>query len=739
MARRKPPKKFSQGGPPSQGQGQGSSSGPGGRGPRRDPLLDVIRSSTPAFRGPNRGPHTLADEARSTAQRRRGGPAQDGKLRYNPVKFVSAGYMNPSDELKVLQDQDKQTAPAEAPPAVSNAAETDVLDDTMAVDARPGSNDITTPAESEERNRVSVDVDVGATDVVPSMDTVAADAHPATAPSPPLFVIDTAGDKSLRQKYPEVPIQTQDESGHDPVLQDSDSSEEVILFRGRNPSRQTTAPVTRSTNTPNPDSDFMQLSQINTEIQVVEETIQAPNHQNSSSTAEIDVYKTADVDVYKATVADQPPSKEPEDDQRFEKLLSGTHSDEEAAMIADYIANMEEDENDDDDDDELDQHPGLGSHAFHLLRDIGGTDSDGLPDGLLDEDSLDESGEQPDRNDGKGAQQTTSQGHDERLARMLAKQEQMGLGGDVIFLYDGTGSGDDGGDDWNIAPKTTPRRKKKGSSKTAKIIQKKGQYPSASKMAEAFDELDLMDWHRPSLHNYNKRSQVPYVSDSELEEAMNATFQKDRMKKAEKKKQREALRAQGLLGKNVNPEDPRIKYPGGMTKDDLVYELEQFILGDDEQLSLPPLDKHSRRCIHQVAAQLKVKSQSAGKGVSRYPVLYRTKSTVSYDERGFTSATRFLRQSYYPRVDVDEEVVKEYKALRRKDPNVKRGHAATSYREGEVVGQHASELASDNKGRMLLEKMGWSKGMALGTTDNKGIMVPIVHVVKKTKAGLGES
>lgn len=157
------------------------------------------------------------------------------------------------------------------------------------------------------------------------------------------------------------------------------------------------------------------------------------------------------------------------------------------------------------------------------------------------------------------------------------------------------------------------------------------------------------------------------------------------------------------------------------------------------RLSLPPLDKHSRRCIHQVAAQLKVKSQSAGKGVSRYPVLYRTKGTVGYDERGFTSATRFLRQSYYPRVDVDDEVVKEYKALRRKDPNVKRGHAATSYKEGEVVGQHASELASGNKGRMLLEKMGWSKGMALGTTDNKGIMVPIVHVVKNSKAGLGES
>lgn len=157
------------------------------------------------------------------------------------------------------------------------------------------------------------------------------------------------------------------------------------------------------------------------------------------------------------------------------------------------------------------------------------------------------------------------------------------------------------------------------------------------------------------------------------------------------------------------------------------------------RMSLPPLDKSARRCIHQVAQSLKIKSQSAGKGTSRYPVLYRTKATVPYDERTFSSATRYLRTNYYPRVDVDEEVVQKYKALNRKDPTAKRGHNAISYREGEVVGQHASELASHNKGRQLLEKMGWTQGTALGTTQNKGIMNPIMHRVKKTKAGLGES
>jgi len=63
--------------------------------------------------------------------------------------------------------------------------------------------------------------------------------------------------------------------------------------------------------------------------------------------------------------------------------------------------------------------------------------------------------------------------------------------------------------------------------------------------------------------------------------------------------------------------------------------------------------------------------------------------------------------------------------------------AAVSYRDGEIVGATAPELGTDNKGRAMLEKMGWSTGTALGALNNKGIMLPVVHIVKTTKAGLG--
>lgn len=58
-------------------------------------------------------------------------------------------------------------------------------------------------------------------------------------------------------------------------------------------------------------------------------------------------------------------------------------------------------------------------------------------------------------------------------------------------------------------------------------------------------------------------------------------------------------------------------------------------------------------------------------------------------------------------------------------------------REGEIVGASVPELGQANKGRAMLEKMGWSKGMGLGTLENKGILEPVAQVMKRSKAGLG--
>ena len=93
------------------------------------------------------------------------------------------------------------------------------------------------------------------------------------------------------------------------------------------------------------------------------------------------------------------------------------------------------------------------------------------------------------------------------------------------------------------------------------------------------------------------------------------------------------------------------------------------------------------------------------------------------------------------RVDIDATEAKHFYLTRRTETTGDRvrGHRTVTYREGEVVGRNASEIGSENKGRAMLEKMGWTKGTALGLETNRGILVPIEHVVKKTKAGLGDA
>lgn len=159
------------------------------------------------------------------------------------------------------------------------------------------------------------------------------------------------------------------------------------------------------------------------------------------------------------------------------------------------------------------------------------------------------------------------------------------------------------------------------------------------------------------------------------------------------------------------------------------------------RMTLPPFDKSTRKTIHNLANKFKLKSQSAGSGKDRYPVLYRSKATLPFDQVTFDRTFGLIRQNWFPRVDVDDEVVIQTRILKRAEAKSgkSRFKSSLTYRDGDIVGQHATEIGTENRGRAMLEKMGWSKGMALGTGENKGIMVPITHVVKKSKAGLGDA
>ena len=124
-------------------------------------------------------------------------------------------------------------------------------------------------------------------------------------------------------------------------------------------------------------------------------------------------------------------------------------------------------------------------------------------------------------------------------------------------------------------------------------------------------------------------------------------------------------------------------------------------------MALPPMDASARKMIHEIANKFKIKSKSAGSGDQRRPALYRTKNTVQYTEFHFEQAFARLGRRYFPRLDSSSKAPKRTGGLGRVN------HAAVTYRDGEVVGASAPELGESNKGRTMLEKMGWSSGMGL--------------------------
>ena len=137
-----------------------------------------------------------------------------------------------------------------------------------------------------------------------------------------------------------------------------------------------------------------------------------------------------------------------------------------------------------------------------------------------------------------------------------------------------------------------------------------------------------------------------------------------------------------------------------------------------------------RKTVHEIAQAFSLKSKSIGKGVNRFPVLYKTARSALCDGATVASITSRL-QRRLPRMV----------GRGTRGPAIPRrtggASAGVHYRDGDIVGAAAPELGAENRGRAMLEKMGWSTGTALGALNNKGILQPVAHVVKTSKAGLG--
>ena len=148
------------------------------------------------------------------------------------------------------------------------------------------------------------------------------------------------------------------------------------------------------------------------------------------------------------------------------------------------------------------------------------------------------------------------------------------------------------------------------------------------------------------------------------------------------------------------------------------------------------MDKNDRKLVHEFANVFNLKSKSIGGGRGRYPTLFKTSRSIKFSEGNLADVEALFNQRrFFPRMDKGSKRAPGTRRMGFRSGGA--SGAAVSYRDGEIVGATAPELGTDNKGRAMLEKMGWSTGTALGALNNKGIMQPVVHVVKTTKAGLG--
>ncbi|EHL00036.1 putative protein SQS1 [Glarea lozoyensis 74030] len=332
---------------------------------------------------------------------------------------------------------------------------------------------------------------------------------------------------------------------------------------------------------------------------------------------------------------------------------------------------------------------------------------------------------------------------DEQIARLLAKQEELGMGSNELLLFDAEADEEDDDEediDFGFSAFTSSAGKgpiMKGSKKPG-AKRPRGGFPPATALANAYDGFDVMDFERPSLKKKPKgrKGKLPVdISDSELEDSMNTAWENDRLKKKERKQEREELRAQGLLGSKNGKVDLKAKYKEGMGIEAVKEAIRIFLMnGRDTTLPLTPMDKGDRKLVHEFAQAFNLKSKSVGAGNKRFPVLYRTKNTIMYSESKFATIDAKLSRRFMKRPDAGG---KKFGGTPRPARGGGFGNSAASYRDGDVVGASAPELGVENRGRAMLEKMGWSTGTALGALNNKGILQPVAHVVKTTKAGLG--
>jgi hypothetical protein len=489
----------------------------------------------------------MADEARNTAARHNW-DVGDLKLRFKPVTFISAGSMNPLEEI--LTNEPSPGDGVDGQEGVEDAHHSTNADPNITVyDSKPSERSLqardvemsvveTKGTDKPDAAMESIQQDSLVDVTGDRVETISNQDQPAkgTAQSfDDLFVLDTTGDETV--EIPNLPPPKIPSLRASPEISDS-SDEEVIVFKGR-ANRHVVQPPTSSR--PNP------ISTIHPADNTAGSSVEGPSSQGNDR---------IDIEV----AHDPQPEKGSKSKRRRTRAVDKEAEEEEDAILADYIANMAEDSDNDD-------FLSSALRAFAGGRDLGGdhhavnfgSDHEISP---YNQDVANE--EISEASEDSDAEQMEDGDTDEDIiSQLITKHEALEIGDNDLFSFMTSHT--------KLKTKTSYRER-----------------PSASQVADALDSLDLGDWDQMAAAQSRKRKgkkQPPKfnVDDPEIEAALRVAWQKDRERKKERKLEREALRAEGLLGKNATPDSLSVKYPTGMKLEDMKAELCSFLLGDADR------------------------------------------------------------------------------------------------------------------------------------------------------------
>ncbi|KAG9659144.1 hypothetical protein KCU95_g16107, partial [Aureobasidium melanogenum] len=729
---------------------------------------------------------SLRDELQSTEKHEW---TKESRLRDHKISFVSAGSMAPLDEPKVgkpvlnndksvddrdlrgsedaMAQMDINAQPAVAIPSLDAVDELDMdIDETVHIHAHA---EITIPVEQPAPQQQPV----------PS--------PPAEVEDAPMFFVDTAGDESLAFKGPKsVP------APRAPSPARSSSSDEVV-FRGRSgvtirndPPAVAQKSASKPASKSSPKSVAQPTPQANTQLEKFLKSLDDPpewaKEMSEKSKSRDSPIQPAEhwpsmeeangfADRLDQDLSGVRASRKSKKNRKKQNRIFRLEQDLEDELLRDYIDNIAAE-------DMPTRARGLGGDS--------GDDTDEFFDDLLNEEEKDpddvdvtgledewedESGsEEEDDDDDTGSEDSSELEErlareereaweddadirerraqamtDEELALLFMKQEEMGIDGDDIMLYDDR-FGDVDGARAGLANYSFKQPK---SGKKKKGGRKSDNFPDATLMADVLEQdayggFDVMDFDRPSLRKKNKgRKSGPLpeelgLSDSDLVEELRNQWANDRSKKASKKAEREELRQLGLLGKkNKFKPDMNQRYTEGITMAQVRFELQDFLEQEDHSTkAFPPMQKNDRKVLHEIANHFNLKSKSVGSGKNRAPVLIKTSRTVEWSEQHFHRVSSFVSRGYLKNSSKKPKSTMAGE-IRRTRQMGGGGGGAAAYRNGDVVGHNASEIPASNFGRKLMEKMGWAAGMSLGKEGSGGLLVPVQATVKSGKAGLG--